>query len=86
MIEMKVVLEIDEVGDVHGLYTDCVDLFSIGRITNVRKTSNVEFNERSQCWEILSLDGEVLYTDTSREVAIQKEIELFSPGGEQCIL
>ncbi len=79
---MKIVLEIDEVGDVHGLYTDCVDLFSVGRVTNIRKASNVEFNELLQCWEILSLDGKVLYQNQNREVAIQKEIELFSPGSK----
>jgi hypothetical protein len=79
---MKIILEIDEVGDVHGLYTDKVNLFSIGRIENVKKASNVEFNEQSQTWMVLSLDSKVLYQNQNREVAIQKEIELFSPGGK----
>lgn len=79
---MKVVLEIDEVGDIHGLYTDKVDLFSIGRIENVRKASNVEFNESKQMWEVLSLSGKVLHENTSREKAIEWEIEAMSPGGQ----
>lgn len=78
---MKVILEIDEAGDVHGLYTDEIDLFVVGRVTNVRKASNVEFNEEKQIWEVLSLNGEVLHTNTSREAAIEWEIEAFSPGG-----
>ena len=79
---MKVVLEICEEGNVHGLYTDEIDFFSVGRITNVRKASNVEFNETKQVWEVLSLDGKVLHENTSREKAIECEIAIFSPGGK----
>ena len=78
---MQVVLEIDEVGNIQGLYTDEVDLFSIRRVTKVRKASNIEFCEAKQVWHVLSLDGEILHSDQNRETAIQKEIELFSPGG-----
>ena len=78
---MKVILEIDESGDIHGLYTDEVDLFAIGKVTNIRKASNVDFNESDQMWEVLSLEGEVLYQNQNRERAIEWEIEAFSPGG-----
>ena len=78
---MKVVLEIDESGDVLGLYTDEVNLFAVGRVTSIRKASNVDFNESDQTWEVLSLSGEVLYQNQSRERAIEWEIEAFSPGG-----
>ena len=78
---VDLVFEIDKEGNMHGLYTDQVDLFSVGRISNVRKASNVEFNSEEQTWEVTSLDGEVLYQNTNREKAIKKEIELFSPGG-----
>lgn len=78
---MKVILEIDEHGDVHCLWTDQVNLFAVGLVTNVRKASNVEFNEREQVWEVLSLDEEVLHQNKSREKAIEWEIEAFSPGG-----
>lgn len=79
---MKVVLDIDPNGDIHCLYTDKIDLFSIGRVINVHKASNIEFNQDSQIWEVLSLDGKVLHKNTSREAAIEFEIEAFSPGGE----
>lgn len=80
MIKTKVVFEITPEGDLQGLYTDKVDLFAIGKITNVNKASNVEFDEESQLWQVLSLDGRVLHTDSNRETAIEWEIENFSPG------
>lgn len=73
--------DIDEEGNMHGLYTDQIDLFSIGRVVNVRKASNVEFNEVEQKWEVLSLEGEVLYKNSNREDAIDWEIVNFSAGG-----
>lgn len=76
------ILEINNDGNVHCLYTDEVNLFSIGRVTNVRKASNVEFNEVDQLWEVLSLEGEVLHTNTSRDKAIEWEIVQFSSGGK----
>ncbi len=78
---IKIVLEIDNEGNVHGLYTDDIDLFAIGRVTNIRKASNIDFNDEKQTWEVLSLDGEVLHTNPNREKAIDWEIEAFSPGG-----
>lgn len=81
MNNINIVLDIDLEGNVHTLYTDKIDLFSIGKVTNVRKASNVEFDENRQKWQVISLEGEVLYEDRSREAAIEREIELFSPGG-----
>jgi len=75
-------IEIDEDGNIHTLYTDEVDLFAIGRVTNVRKASNVEFNEDDQVWEVLSLAGEVLYTHKNRDESINWEIQNFQPGGK----
>lgn len=74
--------DIDLEGNMHGLYTDEINLFSIGKITNIHKASNIEFNEENQCWEVLSLSGKVLHRNTNREVAIDWEIINFSPGGK----
>ena len=76
-----ITLDIDPNGDIHLLYTDEIDLFAIGLVTNIRKASNVEFNEAEQTWEVLSLDDKVLHTNPNREKAIEWEIEAFSPGG-----
>lgn len=76
------ILEVNEDGDIHCLYTDEIDLFSVGRVVQVRKASNVEFNEEEQVWEVLSLEGEVLYKNKNRQAAINWEIISFSPGGK----
>lgn len=78
-----ITLDIDSNGDVHCLYTDAINLFAIGLVTDIHKASNVEFNEKEQTWEVLSLDGEVLHTNPNRDKAIEWEIEAFSPGGTQ---
>lgn len=81
---VDLVFDIDEEGSLHGLYTDEIDLFSIGRVTEVRKASNVEFNESEQVWEVSSLEGKVLYQNSNRQKAIDWEIAAFSPGGQYC--
>ena len=78
----KLVFEITPEGDLHGLYTDEINLFSVGRVTDVKKASNVEFNQDEQVWEVLSLEGEVLHKTSNRNSAIDWEIEAFSPGGK----
>lgn len=77
----KTALEIDEHGDVKGLYTEVVDLYSLGKIVKVCKASNVEFNEAKQVWEVTSINNKVLYSHKSREAAIEWEIENFGVGG-----
>lgn len=82
---INLVFDIDKEGNMHGIYTDEIDLFSIGRVTNIKKASNVEFNEVEQVWEVLSLDGEVLHNNPNRNKAIEWEIENFSPGGKHYV-
>lgn len=77
------VIEIDENGNITTLYNDRIDLYEIGRVHNVHKASHVEFAEEKQEWQIISAKtGEVLGFDKNREIAIEKEIEMFQPGGE----
>ena len=83
---IKCVFGIDTNGDLKGLYTDQIDLFAIGMVTGVKKASNIEFDEKLQLWQVLSLDGEVLHMNINREKAIEHEIEMFSPGGKHCVL
>lgn len=81
---VKIVLDITEEGDIEGLYTEELDLFAIGRVTNIRKASNVEFNEQSQKWEVSAPNGKILHTNRNRDEAIKWEIRALSPGGEHC--
>lgn len=82
---VDLIFEIDTDGNLHCLYTDKINLFSIGRVTDVRKASNVEFNENIQRWEVCNLNGIVLHTNPNRKAAIEWEIEAFSPSGPHCI-
>lgn len=76
------VIEITENGDLQTIWSDEIDLYAIGRITNVRNASTVEFNEESQEWEVISAaDGQVVHRDRNRERAIEWEIANFGPGG-----
>jgi len=79
---MSVIFEIDESGNMHGLYTDEINLFSLGKVTGVRKASNVEFCEDRQVWQVTTLDGQVVHECKNREDAIEWEIAEFSPGGK----
>ena len=74
-------IEIDEWGNMHTLYADELCLHEIGIITNVRKASNVEFCECAQEWKVSLLNGEVIHSNKSRELAIEYEIAVMSPGG-----
>ena len=84
MTKIRTTFEITPDGNLQGLYTDHVDLFNIGKVTKVRKASNVEFNESKQTWEVSAIDGTVIHENKNREAAIEFEIEAFSPGGEYC--
>ncbi len=77
-----IILDVDPDGNIKCLYTDEIDLFAIGRVTNVEKASNIEYHEPSQSWQVISLSGEVLHTNSNREAAIEWEIVAFSPGGQ----
>ena len=77
------VLEIDNHGNVRTLYTDEIDLYAIGEVTNVRRASNLEFNEENQEWEVISAaTGAVVHRNKNRTKAIEWEIEHFGPGGD----
>ena len=76
-------LEIDEQGNISTLYNDKIDLYSIGKVTHVRRASFIEFSEMNQKWEIIHIKtGEIIGCDKNRERAIEKEIEMFQPGGK----
>ena len=75
------VLEFDENGDVATLYTDEIDLYELGLLGQVRRASQVEFDEASQEWMVRTPDGEIVHRDRNRDQAIAWEIRNFGPGG-----
>ncbi len=77
------ILDIDEQGNISTLYSDEIDLYQLGQVTHVRRASEILFNELKQYWEVLDAKTkEIVYQNKNRELAIKKEIELFSPGGK----
>ena len=77
-------LEIDTEGNVHTLYTEEIDLFALGTLTNVRRASHVRFDEARQEWTVVDAEtGEIVYRNKRRTVAIAWEVAHFQPGGDR---
>jgi hypothetical protein len=64
-------------GTVSGLYTDAVDLHSIGRDMHAKRASTVEWSDTRQEW-VVEVDGAEIAAGTSREACIQAEVEFFA--------
>jgi len=75
-------IEINENGDIETIYSDEIDLYSIGKVYNVRRASFVNFDEDSQIWNVTLPNGKILFSHKNREVAINEEIRLLQPGGD----
>jgi hypothetical protein len=83
---MILTLDISPDGNINGLYSDEIDLYELGQVHNVRRASNVEFNETKQVWQVIkSLTNKVVFEHKSRTRAIEWEIENFQPGGRHYV-
>lgn len=68
------VFMVDASGDLDGLYTDIVDLRSLGTL-NVERASHVEFDNEHQGWTVSFSDGQSLCrVFTSRDEALAAEV------------
>lgn len=80
---MKTVLEFTIDGDVRTLYTDDINLYDLGKLQNVRRASEITFDEYRQEWVVVAaVTLEQVARFKSRNEAIDWEIENFSPGGK----
>lgn len=76
-------LEIDNKGNISTLYNDNINLYELGKVTNVRRASNIEFNQKCQYWEVINArTKEIVYQNKIREKCVEWEIINFSPGGK----
>lgn len=74
----RAVFVIDPSGVVRGLYTDNVDLLTLGPL-RVTRASEVEFDPVRQGWVVMILDsGERLGPFARRDRAIEAEIDLLT--------
>jgi len=71
------VLNFDSEGIGHCLYTEILNLTAIGPL-EIARASNIEFNIKTQLWEVRSVKGEVLYTNASRQLCLEWEHQYFN--------
>lgn len=71
------VLKFDPAGNGHGLFTEAIDLSSLGTLEIVR-ASSIEFNNSTQQWEFKSADGELHFSHASRQACLDWEHQYFN--------
>ena len=71
------VISFDGKGEGHCLYTEAVDLSSIGNL-HITRASTIEFNEGEQRWEVRSTEGQLLFHNRSRSVCLAWEQQQFN--------
>lgn len=76
-------LEIDANGNISTLYSDEIDLYQLGQVTQVRRASHILFNQEKQWWEVVDAKTkEIVYQNKLRDKCIEWEIENFQPSGK----
>ena len=69
-----VVLTIDPSGKGSCLYSELIDLQSLGSL-EVSRATTIEFNNESQFWEVKDTRGVVLYFNRSRTACLSWEYQ-----------
>jgi hypothetical protein len=64
-------------GEIVCLYTEAIDLTTLGILTMTRATQ-IEFNVQTQQWEVRDTAGSVLHTDHRRSACLNWEQEYFN--------
>jgi hypothetical protein len=71
------VLTVKNNGDAGCLYSELIDLSSIGSL-KISRASNIRFNEAEQKWEVVAVDSKVLFSHSSRAVCLAWEVQHFN--------
>ena len=71
------VLTVQTNGEAGCLYSELIDLSSIGSL-EVSRASNIEFNHQKQKWEVQANNAKVLFSHSSRAVCLAWEIQHFN--------
>lgn len=72
------VLIIDGTGTVRCLYSELIDLTTMGRL-QITRASTIEFSEVNQTWEVRKPNGDLLFTHPSRAQCLAWEQLHLSP-------
>ncbi len=76
-------IEIDSDGNIQTIYTDEIDLYALGEVHNVKRASNIEFDEVNQEWIVIQAStGNTIHRNKSRTQAISWEIEELGVSGQ----
>ncbi|MBX3740132.1 MAG: hypothetical protein KF712_04025 [Akkermansiaceae bacterium] len=69
------ILRFDSTGKVACLYTEAIDLRSLGTL-EIKRLTDVRFDDTSQQWEVAMVaTGEIVHRDPSREACLAWERE-----------
>jgi hypothetical protein len=71
------VLKFDLLGNGHCLFTEAIDLSSLGPLEIVR-ASSIEFYQPTQQWEVQSVEGVILFSHPSRQACLDWEHQYFN--------
>ena len=71
------VIKFDPAGNGHCLFTEVIDLSTLGALEVVR-ASSIEFNNTIQLWEVKSVDGGLLFSHISRQTCLDWEHQYFN--------
>lgn len=77
---MTHVLRFDSKGRIDCLYTEAIDLGSLGRL-EIRRATDIRFKTGSQQWEVHDdQTDETLFADPSRDACLRWENANLQPG------
>jgi hypothetical protein len=76
-----ITLQIHEDGTVRGLYTEVIDLASLGRL-RIQRASTIEFDNPSQLWRVFDRRGRCVFSDPSRDACLGWEQDYLAPKQE----
>ena len=71
------VLKFDAAGNGHGLFTEAIDLSTLGALEIVR-ASSIEFDNPTQQWQVRNAEGVLLFSDPSRQACLDWEHQFFN--------
>ena len=64
-------------GTVQGLYTEAIDLTTLGSL-RIRRATSLEFDNPAQVWRVFDRRGRCLYSSPSRAHCLSWEQEYFA--------
>jgi hypothetical protein len=72
------VITFDPAGNGRCLFTEAIDLASLGRL-EILRVSTIEFNNAVEFWEVKNTGGALLFSSPSRQACLDWEHQHFNP-------